>query len=765
MQFYLNQKYCQLFYIKLLVIIICHTGFAQSLEFHRYDSIPVYKSGRKLKMAWMGGLNSTMYSTIDLNYDGIDDLVAFDRVDDKVLTFINKGITDSISYDYAFEYERKFPGDLSSWLLLRDYNGDGNKDIFSKSLIWPAPRIYRNIGDQWQGLKFKEYIKDLYGYNGHPLLPVDSSDLYPLYVSSLDLPLIEDIDADGDLDIVTWGVLPRLLYYKNMSIERYGHIDTVDYLLKNRCWGHTYDYPSTITTFNLQLLDTCDPSQNVYLPEDNRGSRHGGGTLVGWKNSSGEVFDVVFGDGGAHNMVLGINGGVIANGNSSFVSQDTSFPSSNIPVDLVSEPGGYYLDVNNDSVKDLLISPYEPGIAENVSSSWCYQNMGTNSSPDFSLVQKDFIQYESIDHGSSSNIHFFDYNKDGLSDMIISSFGIYDKNIEDYVSSLSLYENIGTIQTPEFNHITNDYNLISTLNIGKSLYPDFADVDADGDADVIIGTDKGVLYLFLDTSGTGLANFQINSQPLLDFLGDTIDVGNFATPQLFDYDRDGDFDLVVGEKEGNINYYENIGDSANYSFQFISDSMGGVKIYDPVDTASIKTTGYSTPYFFIENNEAFMVSGSQFGEAYFFEQIDSLDPNKTFVLTDTIVEVNHIGKDITVSSHDIDLNGQIELYFGNRRGGVCNYFPGPSFVSLEEVKKEVEISIYPNPSSGVVHVKLPLAIEENINIKLLTLQGREVFTDDFASNAMFNFEGLNSGVYIVFITGKDFNTFKKLVIK
>lgn len=59
-----------------------------------------------------------------------------------------------------------------------------------------------------------------------------------LYVSSIDIPAIEDVDGDGDLDIITFSILgSQVEYHKNLSMERYGDCDSLDYELRNKCWG------------------------------------------------------------------------------------------------------------------------------------------------------------------------------------------------------------------------------------------------------------------------------------------------------------------------------------------------------------------------------------------------------------------------------------------------------------------------------------------------------------------------------------------------
>ena len=51
-----------------------------------------------------------------------------------------------------------------------------------------------------------------------------------LFVSSVDIPAIDDIDNDGDLDILTFGLIsPTVEYHKNLSLEKYGTCDSLDF--------------------------------------------------------------------------------------------------------------------------------------------------------------------------------------------------------------------------------------------------------------------------------------------------------------------------------------------------------------------------------------------------------------------------------------------------------------------------------------------------------------------------------------------------------
>ena len=102
-----------------------------------------------LKFPWAGGLNSCQFCAIDLNHDGINDLLVFDRHGNRKLTFINHGTPNTVDYTFAPEYALKLP-DLHDWVISVDYNCDGKMDLFTYGM--GGVRVFRNISDT--ALKF-----------------------------------------------------------------------------------------------------------------------------------------------------------------------------------------------------------------------------------------------------------------------------------------------------------------------------------------------------------------------------------------------------------------------------------------------------------------------------------------------------------------------------------------------------------------------------------------------------------------------------------
>src|SRR5262249_13716827 len=115
--------------LAILSFFVCDVTNAQ-VNFIRQQNVPVQVGANTLQLPWAGGLNYPMFSEFDFNQDGIMDLFCFDRVNNRIVPFINNGTPNQIHYTYAPEYVKYFP-DPHLWAFTYDFDCDGKNDFFT----------------------------------------------------------------------------------------------------------------------------------------------------------------------------------------------------------------------------------------------------------------------------------------------------------------------------------------------------------------------------------------------------------------------------------------------------------------------------------------------------------------------------------------------------------------------------------------------------------------------------------------------------------
>jgi hypothetical protein len=724
-------------FIILLSLTLSQDCLAQ-LGFVPYDSIPVVISGNTLANAWAGGLNSPKFSEIDLDGDGIKDLFAFESGwNGRVKTYINQGTPNTVDYYYAPAYQAKFPA-MRNWALLADYNCDGKQDIFTS--VAGGVAVYRNDYNPTDGLNFTLMTSLLYteGMIGQA----------SLYVGPSDIPAIVDVDNDGDLDVLAFGFFGNTVeYHKNKTIENYGTCDSLEFELQNRCWG--YFFENSLNN-SVTLHDTC--LGNVFFPETT--NLHAGSTLLALDMSGNGVKDLVLGDVSYNNMVLLTNGGTTTTSN--MIAEDMAFPSNTTPINLPIFPAGFYLDVNNDGKKDLLVAPNVSNDSENFEGIWYYKNTGTAAVPVFSYQQNDFLQEQMIEVGTGANPTFFDYNADGLLDIIIGNYGYYNTS-GTYVGQFSIYENKGTQTSPSFELVTRDYAGVSAYNL-KGIYPTFGDLDGDGDEDMIVGTFDGVMHYFDNIAGSGNPpNF------ILTFPNYKAIAGDFATPQLIDVNRDGKLDLLVGERDGRLNYMENVGtvNAPSFNAAPTNDFFGGI------DMMLNCCTGFSSPFLTEDSSGSYVLYvGSEEGHLV---QFDNIEGNLTgnFNLVDSFYLD---GLNNSISGADINNDGHFELIYGELSGGIRILKQGIT-IGIDKIAiKETHVLVYPNPSNGLITLELlsSFLLNEAVAVEVFDIVGKKLLSIpiDFQNKININLRNTTPGVYFcrIIIADGSFIT-KKIIVR
>ncbi|KAA3641141.1 MAG: VCBS repeat-containing protein, partial [Bacteroidetes bacterium] len=404
--------------------------------------------GNELSNPLTGGLNAPQLSEVDLNDDGIMDLFIYDRIGSRVLTFLNSG-EGSGSYTYAPEFEVNFPP-VNGWMLLRDYDGDDIMDIFAYSdQIVSGVMVFKG---EYEDGKIKFVRHNFDELLNIIFVPLQTGGSTQLYVSEIDIPAIDDIDCDGDLDIMTFSIGGGYIdWFRNVSVEEGYGMDSLHYVLETNCWGGVFE--SGISN-DLNLASGPGDCYDGFWDDDSVDDRHSGSTLLTFDRDGDGDKELALGDISFTNLILLNNGGDCEE--TWFNAQEGNFPAEDVGVDLPIFPAGYYLDADNDGVKDLMVAPNSTTAAEDYNALWFYKNTATTESPNFQLQKQDFLIESMLDLGSGAQPAFVDYNADGLLDLVIGNYS-YFVPFGDRDPRLFLFLNTGTEENPEFTLEDDDF--------------------------------------------------------------------------------------------------------------------------------------------------------------------------------------------------------------------------------------------------------------------------------------------------------------------
>ncbi len=349
--------------------------------------------------------------------------------------------------------------------------------------------------------------------------------------------------------------------------------------------------------------------------------------------------------------------------------------------------------------------------------------------------------------------------------------------------------------------------------------PSIADMDNDGNLDVVIAASSAGMYIF-DNQGQVFPGFPV-FDPNVSY--------SYQSPMLADLDADGDLE-IIGSNHGNNPGFYVMEHDGNYksgwpiatsewtyspstvwdvdndgTFEiFMSDrnTSGTPGVELPV-IYGLDPDGNNLPNFPIEkyggtegvisiadvNNDGVQdiifpsvmtdAAGDGFIHAYNMDGSGEiagfpLRPRGfTFLNGAVLGDVDDDGLlDLTANSYTLTFGSGIDSTFVSvynlnvpynpdmiKRNGYKGDNTRDGFVELEETagitdfNAGSEISIFPNPSEGIVSFKIPEAMQ-NAKVKIFSIDGKIVFSEEgnLGTTNSYNLKHFNSGVYFVTIS-------------
>ncbi len=723
--------------------LTCRAQFNYKLD----QSIPVLNlKGENLSLAWAGGLNAAQFNTMDLNGDGVEDLVLYDRMANKIITLV----ASDNRFISAPEYEALFPDGIYNWMLLRDYNCDGKKDIFTGDVL--GMKVYMNTTTSPGRLEWQQHLFN----TGFPdsksavlLTKNPSTNIrVNLQLQFDDLPAIGDVDGDGDLDIMNIRYAGHTVeFHQNLSQENNAPCDSMEFVRVTRSWGEFQECTCGSFAFNGQ---ECPPNSG------GRTKHAGGKSLLMLDVNNDQQLDLLFSEAECTQLFALQNKGTIT---APIIDNGIAFPQSQ-PISFVLFPAAFYEDVDFDGKKDLIATPNiftKEFLNSNLSqSTWFYKNTGSNTSPAFSFVKSNFLQEDMIDVGDNAVPAFADYDGDGDLDMLVSSH-----SSDTYTSRIYLFENTGSPVNPSFKLVSDDYLGFSNSRL-FNVKIQLVDINGDHTQDLVFTATS------FDNNLTNLYYLANKSQSTLNFGESTIRIVSFPMTSsenlhLADLNSDGLPDILAGRSEGNLEFWKNTGIVGSPAFQMEVENYLGLtssplRQNPTVAIADLDADGTSD-----------LLIGDQAGFPAVIRDFKNSEGGEDALGKDIIF--NHLleeyrSKNLGGKLWPVVVNlfntNKPTVVVGNGLGGI-HILRSDDDSALPE--KPV-LSIYPNPVDK--NEFLNVVADRQGTLQIISILGQELSRPaTLKGNEVYQYKlpPLATGLYLIKFTSNQKSTVQRLVIK
>lgn len=257
---------------------------------------------------------------------------------------------------------------------------------------------------------------------------------------------------------------------------------------------------------------------------------------------------------------------------------------------------------------------------------------------------------------------------------------------------------------------------------------------------MVVGEENGLIHLFANNPVSGVANFTLS---VPGWQG--IDPGKTSTPLLIDLDRDGDLDLLIGERNGNLNFYRNDGSSTSALYTLVTETFGGVVLASgPTNIGEVQPFVVEDP----ETGQYRLYVGERTGRIWRYDNWES-DLTATFALMDSTVGNLDLGERSRVGLADLNGDGVLELIAGNMRGGLSLYREGePIGINSNEYSTAPALQIWPNPAQDQIWLRS--GFQGDARVQVIDSRGVVWIEQSFNSQLMqLDVKTLPEGLYRV----------------
>jgi hypothetical protein len=296
-------------------------------------------------------------------------------------------------------------------------------------------------------------------------------------------------------------------------------------------------------------------------------------------------------------------------------------------------------------------------------------------------------------------------------------------------------------------------NIYGIFDVGNNAKPEFADIDFDGDYDLYMGEIDFRILFFRNTNSI-TPNFNYIGENPAGISG----LGSNVAPAFVDIDNDGDFDLFTGQLDGNILYFRNIGTRFNPTW--------ANSLFNPFGLNDVGSRSVPSFCDIDKDGDYDAFIGNENGNIIFFRNIGTAtNPSFDSPLTNPF-GLSNVGTNSAPSFIDIDNDSKEDLFVGTGTGNTY-YFKNTTVVSVEEEQNSsfVEVKAYPNPVSNTLNISGSYIDLNDAELSVYSILGEklDLRTTRNGSFASINFSDLTPGIYILVIQNDVVNYTTKII--
>lgn len=693
---------------KLLFFLFLLFSFhIQAQDIYSFDhSIKVNQNGSEINSPFSGGINSAQIQTIDLDGDGIEEWVIWDINSRQLQVYQKSGDT----FTHLPELSYFFPSDIAGFLVLADFDSDGRKDLFTSTAL--GIKVYKNTSSD----------SNISWEVAQNFLRIDNSG--NIQANNLDTPLIQDLDGDGDLDLVIFNFASGdyLEFYENTSVDRKGSPDVDGFAFPGTHWGN-FEF---CDCGEIAFGETCSGIDLRLSTEENDRILHAGGHSILYRDFDGDgTSDLLLGRDECRILYFLPNLG--DEKNALFTSFSNELPAYG------QLPEFPIFHTAQDIDEELIISlnTNESSLTYGIDFGQSIVKKGENE-PSF----EDFLQNQMIDLGENSRPIYIGNKTAGAIYVLSNQF--QNGQIK---SKQSMYElNDGTFHNVDVvNSLLDELNLFDAQNI---LYND------------INSTHHNLISGIKYTDGIpNLTLYELTADQTqylpIEWNGYDPNRGDYL--QLFNFENQ-DY-LLVAAQNGSLDLYQL--DFSSETATIIEEEFLGFVDNPANRNLTIAVYPQTSPDLYAVDQNGLLIKIANFMTSSTRTEILVKISNQTYP--------TKLGRDTWIATARPIFEGNPDLILGTRAGGLI-YLKAEENSSLPG-DNEFQIRIYPNPSDG------PIKIISNLPAKgrLVTALGQVLLENiEILANEELEIQGsfLTPGLYLLQLeVNGEFNATRKIWIR